>query len=76
MSTFSLQKPTGEGGNGMVFLAADSTGSVIAVKAFKGTDKLTRAKREESVGMSLQHPNLGKCIRLDTETVVVPQLDD
>jgi serine/threonine protein kinase len=36
MSCFSIQQQLGDGGNGVVFKAIDPSGTVIAVKAFKG----------------------------------------
>ena len=61
MSSISFQEKIGEGGNGAVLLAEDHNGSLIAVKAFKGSDKKTKAQTEYTVGSGLHHLNLGRC---------------
>ena len=69
MNCFSIKQKLGEGGNGTVFLATDSSGSFIAVKAFNGTENKASAERERLAGMSLHHPNIGRCLGL-SETPV------
>jgi len=69
-ASFSITQKLDEGGNGLVYLATDPSGSAIAIKTFKSSENKAAAKQEFLVGNSLHHPNLGRCLGL-IETPVV-----
>jgi serine/threonine protein kinase len=70
MSDFLIQQQLGEGGNGVVFLASTVSGSLFALKAFKGPGKTALAEAEYLAGSSLQHPNCSRTFGI-SETPVV-----
>jgi serine/threonine-protein kinase len=67
---YDIQRKLGEGGMGLVYLAADkTTGETVAIKVLTrglGRDPkaMVRLRREAAYGMRLAHPNICHIIRL------------
>src|SRR4051812_41633949 len=83
---YKIQKKVGEGGMSFVYLATDvATNQRYAIKVLSSAlsqddTAMARLKREASLGMRLEHPNICHIIRLgETETglvyVVMPFVD-